>query len=1417
MALSILESIRRLIRQDTVKIGGPVGNLYGAVNSELNLLQASPVQSWLALEVAGSTMPDVETFFQNYGIFGGRMQLMVAQDGSVSIATTQTGRIQLVRTTATIAQRTTMTLRVAVTQPGGECAVYVNGTLMRRGEGVTSVPITLDVGSHDITVVSNATTTTITAPTGVELSGETDLPAPPTWVRVTTNYLDTLVGTAQNTLEWLADPKVGGYYVLRRQRVALQSTEEEASPTDATVLSYGELGADGAYPVVLEGDHATKLTVGSELLAEFTSLGIISQVLPLSGDDTSVRLRLLPGQTLPTADVIGTFTYLGTFSPITQVARTTNASTLVYVDSAVTFGQAYEYALVAYGLVNPAMRSQRSEVVYVVAGDVQPPGSITFLPDYPFVDNGMVTARFTTPDDADYLGVNIYLHELVQNEVAFDQFENYTVAAVSGRTITINDPELPAGALVGYFVRWDNGAEYAVASNTQGTITVSEDMLPAPTVGTSLEIFRNIKIKTDYGVPGTRDEVTFSVETLGRYVFATFDRARNEQKDYEAAYYDVTTLGGGQSAEPIVAFRQLVSGEQSFFPDPFNNTANYAIVELWAANSGMPNNTKFNGVELWYRRRGDLSDRLLFPVPSQQRNFPWIVSGSAQAILDQPDFAAVAPYPVAVSGGVLSRYISLARSQADNWIRVWAENADGLSSDILTFVVDYDNTPEVTSLETSIDNDDDTASFVAIIDDDTQGVRWYVDPAAPGEPTEASPDHLGSTTLKTLRPPQQVSLPLGTSKKLYVTPYATWNTITATVTGVSGRTLTCSGASFPTAAPGMVRYRLTYAALEALDRAPYVVQSNTATTVTVTSDFVSPLPTVGTVLRIRYAAAPAGEQIVRDLVRTPRSFVSFENKNEKGERDVNSVTAVFTQTPAPAIYDGQTFSAAPGPTPPVTLTDVPSLRLTDTRRAWSTNPPQFSSAGSTQWQYLRITGTSGITMVRRIISNNATQLLLEGRLPDGATLAEFAGQAYQIIDGAVWVRKRNSEEGSADSNNFVPTAGRETSRRSATFYLDYYATKNGCLRENIRSIRVDPDTDASFGNFTLTYDTNTRRLTARAETPDDDAKYWELYLRRGSWPTAVEPPTADAALDAKYLRYESSSVNSEALVYTQTVEPGNTWYAIALPYNSFNQPGIRRTASLLTNGSGGTPSALLTLDFRPQANTNTAIVDVTGQSGAQNAVCTVTATDIADPQATVQQTVTLSTLNSAGNYAGSATLTGLPFTVSAVPTTNLRTWTITVTSPPRAPITIQRQFHAVVGAPPPGGNPTVSVPAQAISTYQEGFCPNEGCRDSSYRPLILQVEWTTANANPVLHSVEIDIDIDNSGWVPANWEIAPTNSLQSFAYGFQCYIYRSVGSPVNVYFRVRVVRKDNGATVATATTGAYSTRLFLCQGGTGDI
>jgi len=1353
MALSILESIRRLIRQDTVKVGGPVGNLYGAVTSDLNLLQATPVQSWLVLEVAGAAMPDVETFFQNYGIFGGRMLLVVAQDGGVTVPATQSGRIQLIRTTATIQQRTTFTLRVAVTQPGGECAVYVNGTLLRRGEGVTAIPITLDVGSHDITVVSNANTTTITAPTGLELSGETDLPARPTWVSVTTNYLDTSVGSAQNTLTWLADPKVGGYYVLRRQRVPLRSTAQGASPTDATVLSYGEIGADGAYPVVMQGTHATQLTVGSELLAEFESLGIISQVLPEDDGNTSVRLRLLPGQSLPPSSVIGNFTYLGTFSPVTQVARTTNASSLVYVDSAVTFGQAYEYALVAYGLVNPAMRSQRSDVIYVVAGDVQPPGSIVFSEGYPVVENGFVTARFTTPVDSDYQGVNIYLHKRVQNEVALDQFVDYTVTSVSGRNITINDPELPVNSLLGYTVRWDNGIEYEVVSNTAGTIEVSKDLLPPPTNGTSLTIFQNIKIKTDYGNPNTPDEVSFTINELGRYVFATFDRARNEQKDFEAAYFDATAFTTTTKL-PVVAFRQLVSGEQAYFADPYKDSVSYAIVELYGYNSGVPNNQKFDGVELYYRRRLDNSDRLLMPVPFSGQGFPWVVSGSGQAILDQHNIVTVNPPPV-VSGGILSRYVALSRTREDNWIRVWAENADGLSTDVLTFVVDYDDTPEVTSLETSIDptkvnvNNQPglgpgSASFSAVIDDDTQGFRWWVNPSDPGEPTEAAPAHVGSLTIKRFNVEHRIALPLGRTKTLVVEPYRSWNTTTSQAEG------------------------------------------------------------------------DKGEQVSRLLVRTPRSYVAFENKDAKGDRSATDVTAVFSMSPVPV----KVF--------PTGLTQyragtISGNTLQDGSAGWT--PGQYNSGQPTAWYFAKLVNITGnvttVVAVRQIRSNTASVLELVGSVPSPGTVNN-----YQIIDGSVFVRKRAIDEADTGTASFLPTSGRETYSRSADFYLDYYATKNGCLPESTRSTQVDEDSVAEFGSLEMSYDSASRRLTVTAKDPDDDCKYWQLFLKRATYPVlgaAASPPADNVntdeitkkSLDVQYLRLASADVSPSSCTYTQTVEPGGTWYAIAVPYNSFNQQG-QRIGKSFTTGAGQSTVRLTSLEFAGTPDTTNGQATFTATNGATGLV-SVSAYDNEYPSNVVSVNNIALTPGSGGAEATGVATVPLGYEVSATSTTNERTWTITGTlaggnTANSSPLQITRKFFAKTGVTPPGGTP--SLGSLNIFPVAEGFCGGS-CFDQSFQALELGVSWVVSNANAQFYNIRIDLQVDTQSPIPVGWNISTSPSSGSFSYQVPCVYYAGSGTFTDFKFIVTVVRLSDGFEAATATSAIYTTKIKTCPGSGG--
>lgn len=1404
MGLSLLESLRRLIRQDTNRIGGPVGNLHGVVVSQLDGLVDGAAQSWLTMEVPGAQVPDLEVFYQNYGIIGGRLVLLLAQDGRVT-AEAASGSVTLIRSAAIVRQRTTFTFKVEAV---GNFALYVDGTLVRRGQGASLIPVSLDPGTHEVAILTNSERTTVVAPIGLELQGDLELPGRPVWVRITTEYLDPSIGTAANTLSWVSDPRVGGYYVLRRQRRSLKDTAEGASATDSFLLAVGELGSDGSFPITIEGRHETQVSVGDELLSEYDTIGVVTQVGTEAGTNTTLRCRAMPGTLPPTSALVGSQVFVGTFSPLTQITRTTNAPTLTYVDNTVIFGEAYEYALVAYGLVNSSLRGLRSEVYYIVAGDSFPPSSIVFAEGYPKSENGFVTVRFTTPPERDYQGVNVYFHERIQNEAAADVFVNYKVASVSGRIVTINDPELPAGALVNYKVRVSTGQEYTIVSNTVGTFTVERDFARVPVANEDLEIYRNIKIKTDYGLPDTQDELSFTATEVGRYVFCTFDRSGNEQDDRDAAYFDLFSLTGGGEGQPLVAFRQLIPSEQAFFAAPYNDTTQYAIVELWGYNSGVSSAVRFNGVELFYRRRSDPSDRMITPVPYSGQAFPWVVSGAPQAILDAPNWVSGAAPPI-VSGGITSRYVHLDRSEQDNWIRIWAENAAGFSTDILTFVVDYDTTPEITSLETSIDNDVNTVTFTAVIDDDTQGFKWWVLPADSGEPTEAAPTYRGSNTLKTLSEVGKIALPLGKTKTLYVKPYSTWTTITATVTGYNSTTkvVTVSGTPFPTANGGMVNWQFTYPTTSTR----FKVSANTANTVTVPS-LGSTLPN-GTVITVAYATGTEGETIQRELVRTPRSFVAFENKDNDGNRDATKVTAVFTQVPAPAELN-----------PAVTGSGVVSLtggfNLVDTGKSWTAN--QYSSGGNSAWYYARLVGVGGKTIVRIITANTSNRLSLGDGLPEGFQLSDFATCSYSIIDGAVMVRYRTDETASLSSSGFAPTAGRQTYTRDATFYLDYYATKNGCLPENVRSILVDPDTGAQFKDgMALTYQNGTPgRLTALAKTPDDDCKYWELYLKRGGWPVTSGTPE-NGSLDKQFLRYISSSVSGDSLQYVQNVEPvnGTTWYGIGVPFNSFNQEGKRAPAQVTINTSGADPDALLSLNWSVADAATTATATVTAQIGviAAGASFTITAFDNADPGTTYTGSGSFAA-NGSGDAAGSATIS-LPFTVSTNPTANQRTWTVRVTSGARSPLSITRTMYAVVGT----GGGTPSVTAQATTLVESGFCPQQGaCASGAYRPLILRANFTTSGCSTLIHEVEVDYTIvpGTGTWTPVGWGISPTNGVQSYDHGWGCLMFREIGTPTDIQYRVRVIRKDNGTTVATATAPLYSTKLFNCQGyipGDGEI
>jgi hypothetical protein len=588
----------------------------------------------------------------------------------------------------------------------------------------------------------------------------------------------------------------------------------------------------------------------------------------------------------------------------------------------------------------------------------------------------------------------------------------------------------------------------------------------------------------------------------------------------------------------------------------------------------------------------------------------------------------------------------------------------------------------------------------------------------------------------------------------------------------------------------------------------FKVTTNTANTVTVPG--LTGTVALGTIVTLGYATGSSGPVITRDLVRTPRSFVAFENKDVNGNRDATQVTAVFTQVPAPAPLN-------PAVTGSAVLTA--GLTLTDSTKSWT--PKQYDSGGTTRWYYARVDSVStGKRFIRMITTNTATALTLAGALPEGFTLTEFAACTYTIFDGAVMVRYRTDETTSAASAGFTPTVGRETFVRDQTFYLDYYATKNGCNQENIRSILVDPDTGAQFKQgLLLTYFSGIPgRLTALARVPDDDCKYWELYLRKGGWPVAAGQTPATGVLDKQYLRYVSSSVSGDSLSYSQNVEPiaDATWYGIAVPFNAFNQEGKRSTASIYLS-EASTPDSLLALNWSTANASTAAQATVTAQAGAGNRSFTVTAFDNADPGTPYSATAVFPPTISGVNTGSSVNFT-LPFQVSLTPTANQRNWTITAASSPSLPITIQQTMYAVVGSG--GGTPTVTV--QTTTAVDDGFCPSEGCSSGNYRPLLLQVNYTTTGCTSLTHEVAIDVLLSpgTGDWTSVGWSLPGTNGVQTWVHGFGCTVYRAIGTPTDIQYRVQVIRKDNGQVAATATSPIYTTNLFRCEGyipGDGEI
>lgn len=1289
---TMMDLIRKLITQQSNNIGSAVRNIHGAAPGVYKNPELILESQWAYVELADLPVLAREEFYSMLAMGATATATLTTIDGVVSVPE-GAQRVFLLRGMLHLPAPAVVPITFDV---GGDTSaqfvIYKDGVKERMGQGALTVTLTLDAGTHQIEVICQGRGGTLTTPMGLQFTLQEIPPSAPMWDSLTTDYLDPNTGTIRNTLTWFSDPQASAWRIYRRTRTTLGPIAGVSLQSNAT-----------DFHVAITGDYRAEIAAGTQLFAGSMLMGVVREV----SFDTNVTSALVrpvhQGSllTLGTRDAwLGQRATVGTFVELGRVQRTMGHGLVTWHDTQVSAGTLYEYALQAVGMFDQTTASTYSEVRSVVAGDKEAPGPIGFLGPTeaeakPVVVNKLVTARFHTPADTDYAGVRVYRRT------------GFSGTATGATSTTLTDTTyLWMASFVGATVRVTHASglqeERTITAGSGSQLTVGQPWSTTPTVGSTYRVFRDVLLRTDYGLPDSDDQVTFAAEAFGEYQFRTFDIGGNEQSDESAVTWlyeagDDTYVGPNQP--PVISIRQVTTTDQANFSAPYNDTKRYSIIEI----GGLDPEDGTAGVVLYYRTRG-------------------MVPGAELTAAEETGMPATAPatqWTVDAPTGTRSRYVAMDRMDGDGWIRVWAKdrNADetSLQSDVLTYSADYDDTPEFSSLETRIDNVNNTVTVSGVVDDDTRSFEWWVEPQSGTNPGPSSKAYSADLTL-TKSFSFTLQLNDGERRTLKIQPFS------GPTTGNRGR---------------------------------------------------------------------AGEVVSREFIRPPRTVLTFEDRDESGQISAARVKATFRMTPSPTVLTTGTVTAISGTT------------VTDTGKNF-TATPYASAFGNQKFYVVRFFSTTGAPLAARLIKSHpaSTQFVVEGSAPSTVTV----GSTYQVLNGGVLFRLDQGEELPAlDSEYFDRTAGRTVAFR---------AVLTDCPPEATQTVFVDADTVPVITGLSATVP-SANQLKVQLTGWDDDVKYWRAYAKKGGWPT--KDGTENGAVDSNYLRIDTTVQDAS---WYQHYVSGGTWYVIAIPTNSYNEDGPRKTTTcdVAAPASVGDLSSLAVAAHTTTANkvswahnsvaatsvpvhtvrvwtyrTDLGVgteVELTGGTGRDVRLDAGVNTNNADDT---------DTTSNVGSYVHA----GLPTRGTSSNTGITWRYTVRLYNAAGALVSTYQVDHFdyyVLSVP--------TLSSASVTTSDDGDCTN-GC----LQDMVLAVSWVSSNANDSQYQIDIDYSADAS---PSTWTTIVQGLPTASGTYYDTYPCHATTleflDAENMYktYRVRMVRKADGVAVATQTTTTWNSMVKLC-------
>ena len=279
----------------------------------------------------------------------------------------------------------------------------------------------------------------------------------------------------------------------------------------------------------------------------------------------------------------------------------------------------------------------------------------------------------------------------------------------------------------------------------------------------------------------------------------------------------------------------------------------------------------------------------------------------------------------------------------------------------------------------------------------------------------------------------------------------------------------------------------------------------------------------------------------------------------------------------------------------------------------------------------------------------------------------------------------------SDNINFAAVGGYQD-------ILDVSTTSTAGLACSVSSPTVDLTTPSGTGSDTLTCSgtsTGSVTVTATGEgvlSPPQPRRTHSVTI-----PVKIAPAGFSITLSQTSVTISAGSSDSSTTINAQ----GFSGFSGTVSFTSSSAPGIMGTAPSVTlthDGSGySTGTSTLTISVASSVSSGTYTLTVTGSSGSSNSMASISVTVpskdfsvVANPDnqliirgASVGATITL---NSAGNFAGSATLTATVSPVTGEQDSCCLTNNITPA------------FSSTTATLPPGGSVSVDFSASTVGT-----------------------------------------------------------------------------------------------------------------------